>query len=532
MRFKNALYYSAISTFLIISLILGYYVFVNTVLANSILPNVWVNSSDVSFSSEEELREKIQVQALNNLPEKVNIAFENEHLSINTSELGFSVDTYKLVNYGKGGNLLKVLEDGLNIIKGVKVDVDYKIDTNLLLEKLRIVNSSNSGIIDSNYVCVKGEYPLTSLQYKLLSDDLINSLKTSSEYNLYLDNYLVDSFEKKIYAGCSKYFSEVSKIQRNVIDKLTLGDLSIEDLFELKNENESPVWKIKDSQILADKIREYKKVKDVNSQDGEYEIVNNQIYLYKPYTQGISVDEESTIISIYSWLNSQNLDSDPIIYKKVDPNIVSLGLPILDFTQRIGEGKTRIELIRNGFENFVIAYTMFGLDEINKTVIAPGEEFSYIKAISPQNNGTTKSGRPIAGGICNSTTTIFRAVLESGLQVTDRSYHAFYVPSYEWGYPVNIVDAAYFTNPTVDFKFKNDSDYPILLKVNYSKDNDYQYNTVEILSSSKATKRNVELSNWKVWDKYSSTNFKGSFDRTVSVNGQVLFKDNFYSHYL
>ena len=533
MKIQNIAYYLVVFAFTTVLLGLGYYILVNTLFARSVLPNVWVQASDVSLLSQEEITQKIQNQALNNLPERFNLSFENEHLSLPTNELGLSVDTYALVNYGKGNDILKVLEEGFKILEGTKVDIEYNLDIPSLFKILKINQlDKKSQITDSVFKCISRSYPIESINSKTLAKDIIDSIKINSEFIFKLENYLSNNSEKEIYLGCLKYFNESESIQKHVIDKLNLGDLSLEDIFELHDVNGIPTWKIVDSQILSNKIDEYKLVADINSAEGNYEIINNQIYLYQNFIRGRSINKESTITSIYSWVNSKSLDSDPIIYIDVDPKVLSLGLPIMDFTQKIGEGKTRIELVRNGFDNVVIPYTVFGLDEINKTVVASGEEFSYIKAIQPQANGTTKSGRPIAPGICNSTTTLFRAVLETGLQVTDRSYHAFYVPSYEWGYPLNIVDAAYFTTPVVDFKFKNDLDYPILLKVSYEKDSEYQYNTLEIFSSSNAIKRDVELSNWKVWDKYSSTNFKGSFDRMVSANGQLLFKDNFYSHYL
>lgn len=535
MKAKSAIYYILLFLFIITPIALGYYIFVNTVLANSVLPNIRLNSSDISFYNEIELKDKIQTKALSTLPERIDVNFENEELSIGTQDIELAVDTYDLVNYGKGTDLFKVIAEGLNLVSGVEVNVGYTLNVDKFISKLNLdLNSSKpSVLINSNYSCYKNNYQFNSLDKIRLKSDLVDSIKRNTKFKFDLADYLSNENEKQVYIACLKYKKDYPLITEHVIDKLAVDSLKVENLFELKANGNSSIWKVIDSQILVDYINSYKKSKDIEPQDGEYEIIDNhQIYMYKPYVEGLTIDKDATVASIFSWINSDNLDSDPIIYSKIQPKILSYGLPIIDFTQEMGVGKTRIELIRNGYNNFVIAYTMFGLDEINNYVVNAGEEFSYIKAIDPQPNGTTKSGRPIAGGICNSTTTLFRSVLQSGLPVTDRSYHAYYVPSYEWGYPLNIVDAAYYTDPLVDFKFKNDFDYPILIKVEYSKDADYQYNTVRILSSSLAPKRSVELSNWKVWDKYSSTNFKGSFDRVVSVDGKVIFSDNFYSHYL
>lgn len=535
MKTKSAVYYITLLVFIIVPIALGYYIFVNTALARSVLPNIQLNSSDISFYSEEDLSEKISAQALASVPELIDIEFEGKELSLSTKDINLAVDTYDLVNYGKGNDLFKVIAEGLNLIRGVQVNVNYTFDTNAFISKLGLDSTTNnkSSIVESKFICQNNNYSLSSLDNEGLKTDLINSINSQTRFDFKLDKYLLDTTEKITYLGCLQYYTDYPLISENLIKKLDSNVLKVEDIFNLQLEGESVQWKVKDSQILSDYIDKYKISTDIEAVEGEYEIINNsEIYLYKPYTEGSTINRNESISSIYAWVNSNNLNANPLVYNVVQPSILSYGYPIKDFTQQIGVGNTRIELERDGYDNFVIAYTMFGLDEINKHIVNAGEEFSYIDIIDPQPNGTTKSGRPIAGGICNSTTTLFRAVLEAGLQVTDRSYHAYYVPSYEWGYPLNIVDAAYFTSPTVDFKFKNDSDYPILLKIEYSKDNEYQYNTVKILTSSEFKKRTVELANWKVWDKYSSTNFKGSFDRTVSVDGKVLFQDNFYSHYL
>jgi len=535
MKAKSVVYYVTLLIFILVPIALGYYILVNTVLARSVLPNVRLNSSDISLYSKEEISIQVSEQALASFPERINVKFENDELSIGASDINLEVDTYDLVNYGKGSNLFKVIAEGINLIKGVEVNVNYTFDTTAFINKLGLnTDQANiSTIIGSKYICHKNSYPFTSLNTKTLELDLINSINTNITFEFKPSKYLTDNSEKLIYEACLKYKNDYPKFAKKFIEDLPLNEFKVENLFVLENESNTPIWKVKSLENLGQYIDKYKIHYDILPEEGEYEIINNsEIYLYKAYKEGLNIYKEESISVISNWINSNNFDTNPFVHAAIKPKLLSYGYPIKDFTQQIGMGNTRIELERDGFDNIVLAYTMFGLDEINREVINAGEEFSYIKTIDPQPNGTTKSGRPIASGICNSTTTLFRAVLEAGLPVKDRSYHAYYVPSYEWGYPLNIVDAAYYTNPKVDFKFKNNSEYPILIRIEYSKDSDYQYNTVKILTSSNFEKRTVELTNWKIWDKFSSTNFKGSFDRIVSTNGQVLFQDNFFSHYL
>ncbi|MDQ7020824.1 MAG: hypothetical protein Q9M91_03170 [Candidatus Dojkabacteria bacterium] len=80
-------------------------------------------------------------------------------------------------------------------------------------------------------------------------------------------------------------------------------------------------------------------------------------------------------------------------------------------------------------------------------------------------------------------------------------------------------------------KFKNNYDYPILLRVSNFRDTTHQYHNVFIYSAGDAPKRDVEFYDWKKWDEWSPTQFKGSFKRNVIENGALLFQDEFTSWY-
>jgi vancomycin resistance protein YoaR len=109
---------------------------------------------------------------------------------------------------------------------------------------------------------------------------------------------------------------------------------------------------------------------------------------------------------------------------------------------------------------------------INGVLIPPGEEFSFVNTVGDISANTgfkqayvIKSGRTVlddGGGVCQVSTTIFRAALNSGLPITARTAHAYRVGYYEQGFPPGI-DATIF-HPSVDFKFKNDTDKHILVQ--------------------------------------------------------------------
>ena len=135
----------------------------------------------------------------------------------------------------------------------------------------------------------------------------------------------------------------------------------------------------------------------------------------------------------------------------------------------------------------------------DNVILLPGEEFSYNQTVGERTveegfgaagayvNGETVD--TVGGGICQSSSTIYNAVLLSNLQITERTNHS-YVSSY-----VPIGRDATVSWGTLDFKFKNNRDYPIKLDISYSNNTlrckiygtDVDGTTVKIVSKTLST---------------------------------------------
>lgn len=110
-----------------------------------------------------------------------------------------------------------------------------------------------------------------------------------------------------------------------------------------------------------------------------------------------------------------------------------------------------------------------GCHLIDGTVLYPGEEFSAYGAVSPfsEANGYYMAGSylngqvvdSLGGGICQVSTTLYNAVLRSELEVTERYNHSMIV-----SYVDPSADAAIAESSGKDFKFKNNTEYPIYIE--------------------------------------------------------------------
>ena len=114
-----------------------------------------------------------------------------------------------------------------------------------------------------------------------------------------------------------------------------------------------------------------------------------------------------------------------------------------------------------------------GSSLINGVLVKPGDIFSFNKLVGPvsaeqgfRQAYVIAKGRTVlddGGGICQVSTTVFRAALNAGLPILERTAHAYRVAYYEQrGFKPGF-DATVWS-PTVDLKFKNDTDQHILIQ--------------------------------------------------------------------
>jgi len=105
---------------------------------------------------------------------------------------------------------------------------------------------------------------------------------------------------------------------------------------------------------------------------------------------------------------------------------------------------------------------------VDGKLIAPGATFSFNQTTGDRNaakgfltapvivNGEVTTG--LGGGVCQVSTTVFNAVFEAGLKITDRTNHALYISHYPQGRDATV------NYPDVDLKFVNDTAHWLLLR--------------------------------------------------------------------
>ncbi|TRZ77236.1 hypothetical protein D4R87_03375 [bacterium] len=211
--------------------------------------------------------------------------------------------------------------------------------------------------------------------------------------------------------------------------------------------------------------------------------------------------------------NSVNADFHTAETLKKDS--ILLGTGKVDFT---GSPEGRITNIQ------------LGMSKINSIILPAGKEFSTLKTIGTvsskkgyelaDNIRNGKTVMALGGGLCQVSTSLFRAALNAGLKITQRKNHAYAINFYS----PHGTDAA-IASPSLDFKFINTTEHSILIQGEI-------IGTETVVKIFGINNRIIKIKGPDV----VAQNKNGSF-RTVlyqeiyNSNDELLEKNTFYSYY-
>lgn len=181
---------------------------------------------------------------------------------------------------------------------------------------------------------------------------------------------------------------------------------------------------------------------------------------------GLRIDRTASLATIATALEKATsqeiilpLQVDSLSAKVSEDTIHALGI-----TTKIAEGKTNF---RGSPKNRIFNIHR-AIEQYDGLVIAPGEEFSFVDYLGEVDGEhgylpelvikNNKTEPEFGGGICQVSTTVFRAALLAGLEITERRNHAYPVQYYR---PYGMDATIYIPRP--DLKFKNNTPGHILM---------------------------------------------------------------------
>ncbi|MBI2007280.1 MAG: VanW family protein [Candidatus Blackburnbacteria bacterium] len=294
-------------------------------------------------------------------------------------------------------------------------------------------------------------------------------------------------------------------------------------------------------------------------QDARFLFEGGRVKEFAPAKAGVTVKKAETEKEIENALErllntEEKTVSISLSVATTLPTLLTQDVNLLGIKELIGRGTSLFRgSIPGRVHNIALAAS-----RLNGLLLKPGEVFSFNKALGDISVYTgyrqayvIRDGRTVlgdGGGVCQVSTTFFRAALSAGLPVVERHAHSYRVGYYEQDSKPG-VDATVYA-PSVDLKVKNDTPAHMLIQAKADTQD------MSLVFEFYGTKdgRVAEVSIPRVWDirpapptryqddptlpagtlkqvDFAAVGAKAAFDYKVTRKNEVVFQKTFSSTY-
>ncbi len=264
--------------------------------------------------------------------------------------------------------------------------------------------------------------------------------------------------------------------------------------------------------------------------DAKFTITDNKISVFSLSQDGKELDKDASVSLIINSLTNEASGQSrsialPII--ATQPSVQSSDAQKFGITELIGEGNTDFTgSPKNRIHNFTRA-----IEQFHGIMIAPQEEFSFVKLLGDVDGEHgylpelvikhNKTEPEFGGGICQVSSTMFRAAIYSGLKITARRNHAYPVSYYK---PYGMDATIYIPKP--DLKFINNTQGHILIQASIEGSKLY----FRFYGTSDGRKTQVDGPH--ILERNPDGSMKTIFTQKVlDAKGNTLINDDFRSNY-
>lgn len=561
MNKKSIIYLVSIIFLLLLTLIFG------PIIANydKTGSNTYLLDKDYSYLSRVQILDKID-QDFVLPPDVVFILPNQEEINFSLSSVSAQINKNKIANT----ILYRRLNEGIlsyikYFFKPKKFNLEITLDANKLNEQ-----------VDSLASQVNKPFIPTEINYK---NNIISVTKGSTGIELDQDA-LLNNLNFLLING---KFNQPINIETKIIgsipneDQIAQSKIRAQKLIKkslILNENFNKIvinsdtlisWIGFENNYQSEQIAEY--IKNLNTSltrnpvDAVFKFENNKVTEFQPSKDGITIKEDELFnlinISLDKLMNSEEiLDTITVPVISTSPKIKTEDANDLGIKDLLGRGTSSFSH-SSAIRNMNVEK---GASIINRVLVAPGETFSFIKSLGEVSLEAGykkayiirqgKTELDVGGGICQVSTTLFRAMLDAGLNITARQNHAYRVSYYEEDSKPGFDATVFIPNP--DLKFINDTGNYVLIQSSYDGQN--KKLTYEIYGTSDG--RKAEITNYKQWgsqapppdvwiddptlpvgktiqDEKRIPGLKTSFDWTVKkLDGTILHQKTFTSNFV
>ncbi|MBI2267915.1 MAG: VanW family protein [Candidatus Blackburnbacteria bacterium] len=526
-----------------------------------IYPGIKISNINVSGLTSQEASDKIaQIKPPSLLLKSENPKFETTlslEIVYNTQE-----SAQQALKIGRASGVIQAtLEKWTALTKSVNLPATVSVDQKTLEQELtRVADQLSVPAIEPGVLVYKGEIVVNqgkdgievdkeALQKQITervaynkSDPITIPLKQTSSHLENMEVELIHDRAKNILG---------KKLEINFEYQNFHYDDS--DTIPLLSPNGIRTEKLK---VIVDDI---KKTLDRAPIDARLVFESGKVREFTPAKDGIDIESDQLLLEIHAAIENLVVSEDKtakieVPAKRTKPDVSTSEVNNLGITELIGRGSSKfVGSTPSRVHNVTLAAS-----RLNGILIKPGDTLSFNNALGDvsvytgyQQAYVIRDGRTIlgdGGGVCQVSTTLFRAALNTGLPIIERKAHSYRVGYYEQDSKPGIDATVY--SPSTDLKIKNDTPGHILIQTSINPKK--QTLVFELYGTNDS--RVSQVSTPRVWDTvssppplyqddptlpigtlkqvdFASSGAKAAFDYKVTRNGEILQQRTFYSNY-
>jgi vancomycin resistance protein YoaR len=447
---------------------------------DKILPGVVAANVPLGGLKLEAATQKLETALLKAAAPQLTVRAGTQSLVWNARELGWKPDArataMRAQEIGRRGNTFKQIQDRLNALAGkIETPLQAKIDEATVrsefskLAKPFLVSAKNATI------------QLEAGRFTVTPDRIGQGLNLEPSIRAYLQNPSITELNLKVVPVAAEHTSSefIALAERanallrpikltyiapgsssNTTSTRVLTTLEVGKLFRIKNGSLEAV-----PENIQDRLERVANAFDQPARQARYVRYQGQL-IVKPEARGWKLDLKTA----QSLLADEVLraDSSEVILPVIgdEPRVAAQTLPKLTGLTLISEATTTY--YGSSRERMINVAT--ATNKLDGYVVPAGQEFNFNEAVGPieLENGFAEAlvisgGRTVkgvGGGVCQTSTTAFRALYKAGLPVLERNQHAYRV---NWYNPIVGLDAAVY-QPSLNLRMQNDTTGALLIR--------------------------------------------------------------------
>jgi vancomycin resistance protein YoaR len=446
---------------------------------NKILPGVVAANIPLGGLKLEAATQKLETALLKAPAPQLTVRAGTQSLVWNARELGWKPDArataIRAQEIGRRGNVFKQIQDRLNALAGkIETPLQAKIDEATVRDEFSKL--AKPFLIPA----VNAKIQLEAGRFSVTPDRIGQGLNLEPSIRAYMQNPSITELNLKVVPVAAEHtsseFIALAERANALLRPLKLtyiapGSSSNASTRVLTAPEVAKLFRIKngslesDSENIQDRLERVANAFDQPARQARY--VRNQGQLVvKPEARGWRLDLKTA----QSLLAEEILrpDSAEVILPVIadEPRVAAQTLPKLEGLTLISEATTTY--YGSSRERMINVATATG--KLDGYVVPAGQEFNFNEAVGPieLENGFAEAlvisaGRTVkgvGGGVCQASTTAFRALYKAGLPVLERNQHAYRV---HWYDPLIGLDAAVY-QPSLNMRMQNDTAGPLLIR--------------------------------------------------------------------